>query len=162
MQQPFPPPCHPYIWSTTELRRLQSSLACIVLQLFVVFPRVTASTWLWLEFVSSTILALAAAQRSILRWHVGILPLFLDKRCFAVRFTVFRYSIYGNAAAVIAGSLRSTKPRFRSVQPLCAHRNSGIGLCSGTVLIETKVLVCAAALRLPKPRFRSVQLLYAH
>ena len=79
----------------------------------------------------------------------------LDIRYFAIRYTVFN-------AAVTAASLRSPKPRFRSVQRYCAHRNRGFALCSGTALTETQVSLCAAVLRSPKPRFRSVQRYCAH
>ena len=87
----------------------------------------------------------------------------LDIRYFAIRYTVFN-------AAVTAASLRSPKPRFRSVQRCCAHRNPGFALCSGAALTETQVSLCAAVLRSPKPRFRSVQshcthsmlLMYSH
>ena len=79
----------------------------------------------------------------------------LDIRYFAIRYTVFN-------AAVTAASLRSPKPRFRSVQRYCAHRNPGFALCSGTALTETQVSLCAAVLRSPKPRFRSVQRYCAH
>ena len=79
----------------------------------------------------------------------------LDIRYFAIRYTVFN-------AAVTAASLRSPKPRFRSVQRCCAHRNRGFALCSGAALTETEVSLCAAVLRSPKPRFRSVQRCCAH
>ena len=90
-----------------------------------------------------------------------------DIRYFAIRYTVFN-------AAVTAASLRSPKPRFRSVQRCCAHRNRGFALCSGAALTETQVSLCAAALtetqvslcaavlRSPKPRFRSVPRCCAH
>ena len=79
----------------------------------------------------------------------------LDIRYFAIRYTVFN-------AAVTAASLRSPKPRFRSVQRYCAHRNPDFALCSGTALTETQVSLCAAVLRSPKPKFRSVQRCCAH
>ena len=79
----------------------------------------------------------------------------LDIRYFAIRYTVFN-------AAVTAASLRSPKPRFRSVQRYCARRNLSFAMCNGTALTETQVSLCAAVLRSPKPKFRSVKLYCAH
>ena len=76
----------------------------------------------------------------------------LDIRYFAIRFTVFRYSIYGNATAVTAGSdhtqvsVRATAQTETWVSRFGEH--------STAAQTKTWVSVSAVPLHRPKPGYR--------